>query len=195
MAEVGVGSTALSLALGLGLSAACGFRVFVPLLVMNLAARGGYLELAHGFDWIASTPALVAFGVATVLEIGAYYIPWLDHALDTIATPTAIVAGMVVTASVVSGMDPLLRWGLALIAGGGLAGAVQALTAGTRGASTWLTLGMGNPILASTEAVGATALSLLALAAPLLALVTVLLFLLLAVRLLRRLSRRRSASV
>jgi len=192
--DAGLGATALSVALGLGLSAACGFRIFVPLLVMNLAARGGYLHLAPGFDWIGSTPALVAFGLATGLEIGAYYVPWLDHALDTLATPAAIVAGVVVTASVVSNMDPLLRWSLALIAGGGLAGGVQTLTAGTRGASTWLTLGLANPLIATAEAVGATGLSLLALAAPMLALLLVLALLLAVFLRLRRMRQRRSAS-
>ncbi|MGH7972059.1 MAG: DUF4126 domain-containing protein, partial [Limisphaerales bacterium] len=118
--------TLLSICVGIGLSAACGFRVFVPLLVMNIAALSGHLHLAHGFEWIASYPALVALSVATCLEVAAYYSPWLGHFLDTIATPAAMIAGTLVTASMVGDMSPFLRWTLAAIAGGGAAGAVQA---------------------------------------------------------------------
>src|ERR1700720_3122197 len=96
--------TLMSICVGIGLSAACGFRVFVPLLVMSIASLSGHLALAHGFEWIGTYPALIGLSVATCLEITGYYIPWLDHLLDTIATPAAIVAGTVVTASAVTDM-------------------------------------------------------------------------------------------
>src|SRR5215204_4144976 len=115
----------LSIAIAIGLSAACGFRVFVPCLVMSVAAQAGYLQLASGWEWIGSTPALIAFALAAILEIAAYYVPWLDNLLDTIATPAAVVAGVVATAAVVSGMSPFLTWTLAAIAGGGAAGLIQ----------------------------------------------------------------------
>mgnify|MGYP002682636025 CR=1 FL=1 len=105
----------LSIALGVGLAAACGFRIFVPFTVMSVAALGGYLDLSPTFAWIGTYPALAAFGTATVLEVLAYYIPWLDNLLDTIATPTAVIAGTVATASVVTDMSPLLTWVLAVI--------------------------------------------------------------------------------
>src|SRR5712664_1230066 len=108
--------TVLSICLGIGLSAACGFRVFVPLLIMSIASLSGHLTPAHGFEWIGSYPALVAFSVATALEIAGYYIPWVDHLLDTIASPAAIIAGTIITASMVGGMSPLLKWTLAVIA-------------------------------------------------------------------------------
>src|SRR5215468_1906577 len=127
--------TILGICIGIGLSAACGFRVFVPLLVMNIAALSGHLALAPGFEWIGSYPALIAFSVATCLEIAGYYIPWVDHLLDTIATPAAVVAGTLVTASLVTDVSPLVRWSLALIAGGGIAGMVQGTTVLARGAS------------------------------------------------------------
>src|SRR5947207_9861715 len=111
--------TLLAISLGIGLSAACGFRVFVPLLVMSVASLSGHLTLAPGFQWIGTYPALVTFSAATVVEIGGYYIPWVDHLLDTMATPAAIVAGTVVTAAMVSNMSPMLKWTLAAIAGGG----------------------------------------------------------------------------
>src|SRR5690242_8242299 len=115
----------LSLCAGMALSAACGFRVFVPLLITSIAAHSGHLHLGSQFAWIASTPALITFSVATVLEVTAYYVPWLDHFLDTVATPAAIVAGSILTASMVTDMSPYLRWTLGVIAGGGAAGMVQ----------------------------------------------------------------------
>jgi hypothetical protein len=179
---ISVMETLLSIALGVGLAAACGFRIFVPLLLMSLASRAGMLEPAGGFEWIGSLPALVAFAVATLLEIGAYYVPWLDNALDTLATPAAVVAGVVVTASAVGGMEPLLKWTLAVIAGGGAAGLVQAATSATRGLSSLATGGLGNFLVASGEAVGAVAMSALAILLPLLALTLVAVAALLAAR-------------
>lgn len=182
--------TLLSICLGLGLSAACGFRIFIPFLVMNLAARAGYLTVTGSFEWIGSTPALIMFAVATGLEIGAYYVPWLDHLLDSIATPAAAIAGVVATASVVTGMDPLLKWPLAVIAGGGVAGAIQVATVGARGVSGLTTAGLGNPLVSTAEAGTAFGLTVLALVLPVVAAaaVVVLLFVL------RRLWRRRRAS-
>src|SRR5262249_55839922 len=109
--------TALSILVGVGLSAACGFRVFVPLLVLSIASITGHATLSSGFSWIGSYPALVAFTIATGLEVAAYYVPWLDNLLDTVATPAAVIAGTIVTASMVSHLDPFLRWTLAVIAG------------------------------------------------------------------------------
>jgi hypothetical protein len=182
--------TALSVALGLGLAAACGFRVFVPLLVVGIAARTGHLTLGESFEWIGSTPALIVLAGATLAEIVAYYVPWLDNALDTIATPVAVVAGAVLAASVVSGMSPWLKWTLAAIAGGGLAATVQLSTAATRGASTLFTGGLGNAGVASAELVGALGLSLLSIAWPLVAIVAIGLVLVLIAR---RQSRSRAA--
>ena len=159
-------TTILSILVGVGLSAACGFRVFVPLLVMNLAALSGHLQLAQGFQWLGSYPATIAFSVATCLEIAGYYIPWVDHLLDTMATPAAVIAGTIVTASMATDMSPFLKWTLAVIAGGGAAGLVQGTTVVTRGASTAATGGLGNPLVATLELAGAIITSLMAILAP-----------------------------
>lgn len=161
--------TLLAVSLGIGLSAACGFRVFVPLLVMSVASLSGHLTLAPGFQWIGTYPALVTFSVATVVEIGGYYIPWVDHLLDTMATPAAIVAGTIITAAMVSNTSPMLKWTLAAIAGGGAAGLVQGTTVVARGISTATTGGLGNPFFATIELGGALFTSILALLVPLLA--------------------------
>lgn len=148
------------------MSAACGFRVFVPLLVMSIASKAGHLTLAPGFDWIGSYPAMLTFSVAAALEIAGYFIPWFDHCLDVIATPASVVAGTVVTASLVTGASPYLRWTLAAIAGGGVAGMVQGATVATRGASTATTGGLANPLVATLELAGALITSIAALFAP-----------------------------
>lgn len=158
--------TILSLCVGIGLSAACGFRVFVPLLVMSIAAYSGHLTLASGFQWIGSEAALIAFSIATALEIAGYFIPWFDHFLDVVATPAAIVAGTVVTASMVTEMSPFLRWTLAVIAGGGAAGLIQAGTVALRGVSLMGTGGLGNPAVATAELGGSLLTSIVALFSP-----------------------------
>src|SRR5207302_9281297 len=102
--------TLLSICVGIGLSAACGFRVFVPLLALSIASLSGHLPLAHGFEWIGSYPALLALSVATCVEILGYYIPWLDHVLDAIASPAAVLAGTLITAATVTDIGPFGKW-------------------------------------------------------------------------------------
>ncbi len=156
----------LSIFVGLGLSAACGFRIFVPLLAMSLASRAGYLTLADSFEWVASTPALIAFGAATLLEVCAYYIPVVDNFLDTAAMPSAVVAGALVTGTQVADMHPWLAWSVAIVAGGGTAGMVQGLTTITRQFSTLATAGLGNPIFSTFEAGASLGMTLLAIFVP-----------------------------
>ena len=154
---------------GLALSAAAGFRVFVPLLLVGVAGRLGYLQLTPDMAWLGSDAALVALATATVLEVSAYYVPWLDNLLDTLTTPMAITAGVVAWAAVTPEMSPLLRWTLAVVAGGGTAGVIQAGTTVLRLKSTGLTAGLGNVVLATGELLGSLVLSTLALVIPLLA--------------------------
>ena len=181
---------ALSIALGIGLAAAVGFRVFLPMLVMGIAASTGHLTLRSGFAWLATPAALVMLSVATVLEILAYYIPGVDNLLDTIATPAALVAGTVVSAAVMTDLPPLVKWTTAVIAGGGAAGLTQGLTSLLRAKSTLTTGGLGNHVIATGELGGALFVSLLALAAPVVAVGVVALFCWFAVRFARRLLRK-----
>ncbi len=165
--------TLLGICLGVGLSAACGFRIFVPPLVMSIAAQSGHLQLSDDFTWMSTPEATVAFGVGAFLEVGAYYIPWVDELLDIIATPTAVIAGTIITGSFVSDMSPMLQWTIAVILGGGSAGAVQGLTDVTRLASTALTGGFANPGVSTMELLSSTVLSMLAISVPVLAAVVV----------------------
>jgi hypothetical protein len=165
--------TLLGIAVGIGLSAACGFRIFVPLLAINLATITGHLHLAPGFEWIGSNYATIAFGTATIVEVLAYYIPWLDHILDLIASPAAIIAGTITTASLVMDISPFLRWTLAIIAGGGAAAIVQGVTVALRTKSSALTAGTGNVLVSSAELAGSIITALLAIVVPVLCLILV----------------------
>lgn len=181
----------LSILAGIGLAAACGFRVFVPLLVISIASLSGHLSLAPGFEWIGTNYALAAFAVASVLEILAYYVPWLDNLLDTIATPAAVIAGTIVAASVVGHVSPFLRWTLAVIVGGGVAGAVQGATVAIRGTSSLTTGGAANPLVSTGELTGSILTSVLAVAVPVIAAALVALLCLLIARTVRRVRLRR----
>jgi hypothetical protein len=162
--------------MGVGLAAACGFRVFVPFLVMSLAAQTGHLELISQFDWLASPVATVALATASLVEIAAYYTPWVDNLLDTVAGPAAIVAGTVATASVITDMSPFMRWTLAIIAGGGAAGILQSATTALRLGSTATTAGLANPVVTTGEILGASIVPVIALSLPLVAIGLVALF-------------------
>lgn len=160
----------LGVALGIGLAAATGFRVFIPLLVAGLAARAGWVPLIDSFAWLQSTPALVALSTAAVLEILAFYIPGVDHLLDVIAGPLAVIAGIIVSASVMVDLPPEVRWPVAVIAGGGIAGLTKATTAVIRAKSAVVTGGLANPVVSTVETAGAATVSILAIIAPLLCL-------------------------
>ena len=159
----------LALCLGVTLSAAVGFRVFVPPLVVSLAAIHQDLPLASGFEWLGTSPAAIALGIATLVEIVAYYIPLVDNLLDTIEIPTAIAIGTMLTAANLGEVEPILQWTLAAIAGGGTAGIIEAFTSMTRLASTGMTGGTGNFLVATIEDLSAAVLSILALTVPFLA--------------------------
>ena len=143
----------LSLSLGLGLAAACGFRVFIPPLMIGVASRFDLYELEGSFVWVGETWAIGVFAIATLLEIGGYYVPWIDNLLDTIATPAAIIGGIFVTSASLEGeMDPSIQWILSIIAGGSTAGVIQIGTVATRAVSTATTGGLANPIVSTLEA-------------------------------------------
>jgi Domain of unknown function (DUF4126) len=177
---------ALSIALGVVLAAATGFRVFLPMLIMSGAAYTGHLSLDNSFAWLATPFALTMLGVAALVEVLAYYIPGVDNLLDAVATPAAFVAGTIVSAAVMTDLPPMAKWMAAVIAGGGTASLTQGVTTILRAKSTIVTGGLGNPVIATGELGGSVLLSLLALAAPLAAVAVVILLLWLAFRLIRR---------
>lgn len=145
-----------AIALGIGLSASTGFRVFLPVLIAGIAARLGFLPLTESFNWLSGNTALISLGAATVVEVGAYYIPFVDNLLDTISTPLAVGAGTLITASVLPADSELVKWITSFIVGGGAAAAVQGGTAALRLGSTGTTGGAGNFLVSTGENVAAT---------------------------------------
>lgn len=168
-----VGQVLLSLTIGLGLAAAVGLRVFLPLFVLGGAARLGWVPIDADFAWVASTAGLITLGAATAAEVAAYYVPLVDNALDVIAGPMAVIAGVVSLAAVTTDLPPAVRWSIALVAGGGTAGIVQGLTTLARLKSVGLTGGLANPLVATLELVGAAVVALLAVMAPLAAIAAI----------------------
>jgi hypothetical protein len=168
--------TFLAICAGVALAAACGFRVFLPLLGTSIAVASGTLHPGKGMEWIGSGPALILFGVAAVVEIAGFYIPVVDHFLDTIATPAAIAAGTVAVGALLplrEHIHPAVAWTAALIAGGGAAGVVQAGTVATRAVSGATTATVGNPVVATIENICSTILTILAIVVPVVAAIVV----------------------
>ena len=159
----------ISAFIGIGLAAATGFRVFMPMFAVSLASYLGWIPMNESFEWLAGLPTLITTGIAMVAEILAYYIPFIEYLLDTISVPLATIAGSVMFASQFADIGTFPQWALALIAGGGTAAAISSGFAGTRAASTATTGGLGNSVVATTETAGAGIMSFLALVAPVIA--------------------------
>jgi hypothetical protein len=157
----------IAVTIGIGLAAASGLRVFLPLLVAGLAARYGALPLSEGFQWLSSTGALIALSTASVLEVAAYSIPGLDHLLDLLAGPVALVAGVIASAAVMVHLPPAVMWPLAIVGGGGVALSTKLTSALLRAKTGVVTGGLANPIVATSETAAAVAISVFAIVIPL----------------------------
>ena len=171
----------LSSFIGIGLAAASGFRVFLPLFAVSLASYLGWIPMNDNFQWLSGLPTLIVTGVATLVEILAYYIPVVDNFLDTVTVPLATVAGSVLFASQFIELGTFPQWALAIIAGGGTAATIAAGFAGTRAASTATTAGIGNNVIATTETAGAGLMSVLSIFLPVIAFILALALLLLVI--------------
>ena len=188
------GETMLSVFLGIGLAASAGFRVFVPLFALSLASYAGLWELNENWEWMGSLTAIVITGVATLAEVFGYFIPWIDNLLDSLAIPLAALAGTAVMVSTLIGMDPVITWTLAIIAGGGTATVIKGAAAGTRLTSTVSTGGIANPAVSAVETAAATTISLVSILAPVLATLLVIVVLAFVFRIYRKLRPERRGS-
>lgn len=169
--------TILSICLGVGLAASVGFRVFLPLLAVSLAGHYGMIPLNESWEWVGSSLAIWVLAIATVIEIFAYYIPWFDNLLDTIAIPLAAIAGTAVMVSTLADLSPVITWALAIIAGGGTAASVKSTMGASRLTSTATTGGIANPVIATAETGAATLMSAVSLfLAPLAIILVILIF-------------------
>lgn len=167
--------TIFSIIIGIGLAASVGFRIFVPLFALSLASFYGIIPLNESWEWVGSSTAILMLGIATIVEILAYFIPWLDNLLDTIAIPLAAIAGTAVMVATVSDLSPIITWALAIIAGGGTATAIKGSTSTTRLASTATTAGIANPIISTVETGTSILMSIFSIFLPIVAIILVLL--------------------
>ena len=169
--------TLMAVSLGLGLAAASGFRVFIPPFLYGLSLRFDMLPISLPMtglsEWMASDFGLIILGAAMLIEILGYYIPWIDNLLDTIASPAAILAGVLMMSSTLSDSNPMIQWGFSIIAGGGVSGTVQIGTVATRAVSTATTGGLANPVVSTVEAGACLVCTILALLLPIIALLLV----------------------
>lgn len=186
--------TILSIFLGIGLSASVGFRVFLPLFALSLAAYFNVWELNESWLWIGSKTAIITLGIATIVEIAAYYIPIVDNFLDSIAIPLATIAGTAVMVSTVADLSPVITWALAIIAGGGTAAAIKTSASTTRLGSTVSTAGFGNPIVSTIETGSSIVMSIVSIFLPILAIVLVLFIFYIVVKLFKKLKPNKSKS-
>ena len=183
--------TVTSIFLGIGLAASVGFRVFLPLFALSLSAYFGLWDLNQNWEWIGSLAAVITLGVATVVEIFAYFIPWIDNLLDSIAVPLAALAGTAVMVSTVANLDPVVTWSLAIIAGGGTATVIKGASATSRLASTASTGGLGNPVVSTVETGTAVLVSMASIFAPIVAVVLVIVILVIIFGIYRKLRPKR----
>ena len=186
--------TIISIFLGVGLAASVGFRVFLPLFALSLASYFGVWELNDNWQWIGSLAAVFTLGAATIIEIFAYFIPWVDNLLDSIAVPLAAIAGTAVMVSTVADLDPVVTWSLAIIAGGGTATAIKGASATSRLAATATTGGVANPLVSTIETGTATVVSAASIFAPIIAAVLVVIILAIIFSIYRKLRPRRNTS-
>ncbi|NHF59779.1 DUF4126 domain-containing protein [Flavobacteriaceae bacterium TP-CH-4] len=186
--------TIISIFLGVGLAASVGFRVFLPLFALSLAAYFNVWDLNENWQWIGSLAAVITLGVAMLVEIFGYFIPWVDNLLDSIAVPLAAIAGTAVMVSTVADLDPMVTWALAIIAGGGTATAIKGAGATGRLASTASTGGLANPIVSAVETGTAMVVTTASIFAPILAAVLVIIILAIVFSIYRKLRPRKKLS-
>ncbi len=181
----------LSIFIGIGLAAATGFRVFLPLLVLSLAAFYDIIPLNESWEWAGSITAVITLSAATIVETFGYYIPFVDNALDFIAIPLATVAGTAVVIATIGDLNPIFTYTLAIIAGGGTAAAIGSGTSAVRLASTGTTAGIANPVVSTAETGASIIMAALSIFIPILGFLLVLVLFFFTIRYFLKRKRRR----
>jgi hypothetical protein len=179
----------LSICLGIGLAASAGFRVFLPLFALSMAGYFNFLELNESWIWLGSLSSMIILGVATMVEIVAYIIPYVDNLLDSIAVPLAALAGTIVVLSTLVNFSPEITWALAIIAGGGTAAVISGSSGATRLTSTATTGGIGNPVVSFIETGTAIVMSFISIVLPIVAIILVLLIFLIIFRVYKKFTK------
>ncbi|WP_423196495.1 MULTISPECIES: DUF4126 domain-containing protein [unclassified Cupriavidus] len=175
-------------ALAAGMSWASGIRLYLAVLAAGVLARLGWLELPGGLEVLSSWWVIGIAAVLATAEFVADKVPGFDTVWDGIQTFIRIPAGAVLAAAAFGHMDPQWMVGAGLI-GGTLAGTAHAAKAGTRALINVSPEPFSNWVASFTEDVTATGGLLLAFFLPLLFLVLLGVFLVVAIWLLPRLWR------
>ncbi|MCW3097173.1 MAG: putative transrane protein [Chthonomonadaceae bacterium] len=147
-------TTLVQLMMGVSLAACCGLRAWMPMLIVSLLAKAGYVHLSPSFSFLARNDALIIFGVATVLELLGDKVIVIDHFLDAIGTVVRPAVGTVLASSMLTHLDPLAATTLGLIAGGTSAFTIHAGKTVIRAKSSLLAhfhAGVGNAALSILE--------------------------------------------
>ena len=164
-----------SIFLAVGLSAACGFRIFIPPLTYGLLYKADLVQLGEGWDWIGNDWVITVLALSALIEIIGNLVPWIDNLLDVLATPTAIFAGTTLSAISLSEIDPGLKWILSVMSGVLITGGFQLSTITLRGFSSIFTGGLINPIISFIEDIISVGISIAIILFPILGIFLVLL--------------------
>jgi hypothetical protein len=147
-------TTLVQLMMGVSLAACCGLRAWMPMLIVSLLAKAGYVHVSPAFSFLERTDALIIFGVATALELLGDKVIVIDHFLDAVGTFVRPAVGTVLASSMLTHMDPLAATTLGLIAGGAPAFTIHAGKTVIRAKSSLLAhfhAGVGNATLSVLE--------------------------------------------
>lgn len=166
MSEASYLEVLVGICVGISLAASCGLRVFVPLFIVSIAVRFFGFPVNEHFAWVGSWLAVVILGTATIAELLAYYIPLVDNTLDMINVPLTLIAGTVMMCGVLPELHPCLKWGIAVVLGGGAASMSKLVMSIIRGVSTSMTSGFANHIVATCENVCAVMFSIFSILIP-----------------------------
>lgn len=155
---------------GLGLAAPAGLNAYLPLLIVALAHRfTGGIELDSPYDLVSSNWGIALLVLLLTIEIVVDKVPGLDHLNDLINSAIRPPAGaaLMMAATADTELNPVIALLIGLIC----AGAVHAFKAAVRPAITITTGGMGNSIVSVGEDVLAAITAIIAIAAPFLVIV------------------------
>jgi hypothetical protein len=168
MEDITLTNTISMIGLAIALASVCGIRAFSPILIVSILSKIGFIPLQSDFEWLSSTSALIILSIATLIEIIAYFFPWVDSVLSAISTIVTPVAGIIVSCAVLDGFDPTFRWVFAVVAGGGISEGVALIKMGIHFIVDVFTAGIAAPILSFIENIVAICSSILAFLIPIL---------------------------